>query len=96
MYEIDGTAYKNRSTYKRCLEKMKTSSKRTIRTLIRLHNKTTDPTYRELIEEAHRVELNRLAYAHFNLAWLKNPDKMKHYPAAAGESEGAQDDTCRS
>lgn len=96
MYEIDGTAYASKSAYKRCLEKMRTSSKRTIRTLKKLHARATDPTYKELIEEAHRVELSHLAYAHFNLAWLNNPDVFKHYPAETGESEGTGNDTCRS
>lgn len=92
MYEIDGTAYKDKATYKRCLQKIKSSSKRTLRELRKLHKKATDPAYKELIEEAHKVELSRLAYAHFNLAWLDKPDVFKHYPAGAGESEGAEND----
>lgn len=88
MYEIDGTAYLSRSVYKRCLEKMKTSSKRTIKLLIKMHRQAKDPAYKALIEEAHRVELDRLAYAHFNLAWLKHPETMKHYPRKPEEREG--------
>ena len=88
MYEIDGTAYTSKTAYKRCLQKIKSSSKRTLRELRKLHKKATDPAYKELIEEAHKVELSRLAYAHFNLAWLKHPETMKHYPRKPEEREG--------
>jgi hypothetical protein len=90
MFEIDGTSYLNRSNYKRCLEKLKTRYKRNIRTLLRIREQTTDPDYIKLIEEAHQRELENLAYAHFNIAWLNNPDVFKHYPANIKneESEG--------
>lgn len=88
MFEIDNTAYLSRSVYKRCLEKMRASSKRTIKLLIKMHGKATDPAYKALIEEAHKKELEHLAYAHFNLAWLKHPDVMKHYPRTWEEREG--------
>ena len=96
MYEIDGTAYTSKTAYRRCLEKMKTSSKRTLRTLRKLHQRATDPAYKELIEEAYKVELSHLAYSHFNLAWLNKPDVFKHYPAEIEESEGVNNDTTRS
>lgn len=96
MYEIDGTAYINRSHYKRCLEKMRTSSKRTIRLLKKMHAQAKTEEEKQLIEEAHAAELSHLAYAHFNIAWLKKPDIMKHYPATEGEREGANNDTTRS
>lgn len=88
MYEIDGTAYLNKSNYKRCLQKMKTSSKRTIRVLKKMHERANNEEEKQLIEEAHKVELSRLAYAHFNLAWLNNPDVFKHYAKDIEESEG--------
>lgn len=93
MYEIDGTAYTNKAAYKRCLEKMKSGSKRTIRLLKKMHERAQSQDEKQLIEEAHLQELNRLAYAHFNLAWLKNPEVFNHY---AAESEGVNDDTNRS
>lgn len=99
MFEIDGTAYANRTAYKRCLEKMRSSSVHIIRILKKMHERATDPTYKQLIEEAHQVELKHLAYAHFNIAWLDHPDIMKHYPKDTDEteeSEGVENDTCRS
>ena len=88
MYEIDGTAYLNKSNYKRCLQKMKTSSKRNVKTLIKMHQRAKSEEEKRLIEEAHKVELSHLAYAHFNLAWLNNPDVFKHYAKDVEESEG--------
>lgn len=80
MFEIDGTAYTSKTAYKCCLMKMRSSSKHLLRVLKRMYERTTDPAYRQLIDEAYQVELKHLAYAHFNIAWLKYPDKMNHYP----------------
>ena len=92
MFEIDGTAYLNKSSYKRCLEKMKSSSKRTIRLFKRMYERAQTEEEKQLIKEAHATELNRLAYAHFNLAWLKNPEVFNHYGKIEEEQEGAEND----
>lgn len=93
MFEIDGTAYQNKTSYKCCLQKMRTSSKRTIRLLKKMHERAKTEEEKQLIEEAHLMELQHLAYAHFNLAWLNNPKYFNHYPRETEESEGANNDT---
>ena len=97
MYEIDGTAYKDKPAYKRCLEKMRNKSKKSIKLILKVRDRAADPGELKLLEEAYMVELQHLAYAHFNLAWLKNPGIMKHYAAEIkSESEGTDNDTTRS
>ena len=96
MYEIDGTAYTNKSAYRRCLEKMKANSVAMLRLIKRMYHRVNDPEQKKLIEEAYANEMEHLAYAHFNIAWLDHPDIMHHYPAKCEEREGANDDTNRS
>lgn len=93
MFEIDGTAYKNKEVYRQCLEKMKTRSKRNVKMILELRAKASDQEELKLLEEAYFQELHHLAYSHFNLAWLKYPEIMKHYAADLTESEGTDNDT---
>ena len=82
----------NIAAYKRCLELMKKNSQRVLQSIKEIYDTGIDQDCKELIAEAARVEMESLAFAHFNLAQLENPGIMKHYPADRIESEGASND----
>ncbi len=79
--------------YKRCLETMKESSQAVITRLVELYREAQTDEEKELIREAHIQQLCLMAYAHFNLAWLREPNVFKHYPGDTGERESIYGDT---
>ena len=83
----------NTTNYKSCLEAMKQSSQATIKYLVEMYHQAETSEEKKLIREAYIEQLCLMAYAHFNLAWLREPDVFKHYPNNTGERESKYGDT---